>query len=286
MTDRLDQGFPVFREYCWHGPDLDATIAQHIPTHQSRAAVNSWANLWEADPGLAAEAKGLYLSAGAYDGSDIAARFHASERPTLFLELAGVELTRDGILRFVTRNGLLEVSDRNRVNAPSRREWGQSDSFFDIVEQVMEMRRALGLLVERDRLRNARRFDMASKYTEQLAAQIRPHYREGERSIDDNLKRVSRQSRLIDAIWVGLLDAIDRKARIYCCDRCGKFFQVADKAASTEQHYCGNTCRVGAYRGRKQTAATMHARGATFREIARETGSDVQTIKGWLEKVS
>jgi hypothetical protein len=285
MTDRLDQGFPVFREYCWHGPDLDATIAQHIPPNQSRVAVSSWANLWEADPGLAAEAKSLYLSAGAYDGSDIVTRFHASERPTLFLELAGVELTRDGILRFVSRNGLLDVSGDKRFDTPKRRDWAQHDNFFDIVEQVTAMRGALGLLVEIDRLRKARQFGVVGSYKDALDAQVNPHLN-GEPPRLENCKLVSRQPRLIDAIWEWFAKAIDREARIYACDRCGKYFQVADKAASTEQHYCGNTCRVGAYRERKRAAATMHARGATFREIARETGSDVQTIKGWLEKVS
>lgn len=280
MTHRSNHGFPVFSEYVWTGPEIDAEIAPHIAVDQRHSTVNSWAVLWAADPSLAAMAKESFLSV-AYHGWEQVASFQASERPTLFLELADVELTRNGILRFVKLNGLLNIS-AGRPSEPKNQDWKACDSFFDIVEQVTAMRRALALLVEIGRLREAGKCAAVASYKEMLAEQVNPHIKGTPELLDSNLDLEQRHDRLIDAIWEGFKQAIAHRARIYSCDRCGRFFQVADKAANTKQHYCGNTCKVAAYRERKRTAAMLRAEGATLLQIARMTGSDVETIKGWL----
>lgn len=273
MRQRPTKGFPVFRKYAWDGPEIDVILETAREDNPERTLIE----LLGADPLLAAAARITVLRV---DGApDVSAWYEPAERPGLFLELANVELTRDGISAFVYRNGLLDISTSEQVEGPSMA-WSQSrDNFSDVAEQVATMRSALANYLwirstdEHGRSSTLQRRRFAEEVSERLRGGMR---------LDEHLRFVPRHERLIDAIWIQFAQALGSSPRIHSCDRCLKFFQVADKAARTEKNYCGNTCKVAAYRERKRKAAILRQAGATLRQISLEIGSDVETIKGWL----
>jgi hypothetical protein len=74
------------------------------------------------------------------------------------------------------------------------------------------------------------------------------------------------------------------------CPVCGRWFELAPDAGEdsrrrrSDRETCSTACRSKAYRERQNQARQLHAVGKTFKEIAKELGSDVKTIKGWVTK--
>jgi hypothetical protein len=74
------------------------------------------------------------------------------------------------------------------------------------------------------------------------------------------------------------------------CQVCGRWFDLTPGAGASsrlrrsDRETCSTACRSKAYRQRQERARQLHAEGKTAREIARELGSDVKTVKGWVSK--
>jgi hypothetical protein len=70
------------------------------------------------------------------------------------------------------------------------------------------------------------------------------------------------------------------------CDGCGKWFRLLPAVNRANRTSCSNSCRVNLCRRRRrqavQLAEQLRAEGKSMREIAREVGSDMDTVKGWL----
>jgi hypothetical protein len=58
---------------------------------------------------------------------------------------------------------------------------------------------------------------------------------------------------------------------------------VSPETARTSRIYCSVACRSRAYRGRRG-ALQLQAQGKSLIEIARELGSTVDTVTGWLSR--
>ena len=90
-------------------------------------------------------------------------------------------------------------------------------------------------------------------------------------------------SSLASALWLQLAEAIDNDKSFARCVLCRKAFTVTeDKRADST--FCGNACRQRSYRARQKRARELRASGASLRAIARELGSNITTIKGWVTK--
>lgn len=66
------------------------------------------------------------------------------------------------------------------------------------------------------------------------------------------------------------------------CVACGKWFQLSPGVNRADRSSCSPSCRFTLYRRRKQQAQGLHEEGKTPKQIAREVGSSVETIKNWL----
>jgi DNA invertase Pin-like site-specific DNA recombinase len=55
-------------------------------------------------------------------------------------------------------------------------------------------------------------------------------------------------------------------------------------ANRAERQPCSDPCRVPAYRARQEQARELASAGKTAREIAKELGSTVDTVKKWINK--
>ena len=88
---------------------------------------------------------------------------------------------------------------------------------------------------------------------------------------------------LLGALWFQFADAVAGLKDYRRCEVCNTPFEVSPDVNRISRSYCDNACRVKAYRDRRTKAVKMRKRGKTLREIEKETGSDIETIKEWLK---
>jgi hypothetical protein len=89
---------------------------------------------------------------------------------------------------------------------------------------------------------------------------------------------------LLGAIYLQFALAVDGNKDYRQCPSCGKWFELSTHGARADRLTCSDACRFRAYRQRQERARQMHAEGKTFKEIAKELGSTVATVKGWIAK--
>ncbi|REK12999.1 MAG: hypothetical protein DWQ37_10260 [Planctomycetota bacterium] len=85
---------------------------------------------------------------------------------------------------------------------------------------------------------------------------------------------------LLNAMRLQLADMILELREFRSCEHCGKPFPV--DAARSDRAFCSDNCRVKAYYRRRKKAIALRESGTTLREIVKETGSDMATIKKWV----
>src|SRR5262249_15950390 len=66
------------------------------------------------------------------------------------------------------------------------------------------------------------------------------------------------------------------------CRECGKWFELAPALNRSSRFTCSNDCRKKSYRKRQTQARQLHTAGKSFREIAKELGSTVGSVKKWI----
>jgi hypothetical protein len=85
------------------------------------------------------------------------------------------------------------------------------------------------------------------------------------------------------AIWLQFAEAVAANKKSRRCRECGRWFDVAPGTARADKVVCSTACRSKGYRERQEQARRLHAAGKNFKEIARELGSDVPTVRGWVK---
>lgn len=90
---------------------------------------------------------------------------------------------------------------------------------------------------------------------------------------------------LLDVMKLQLVMSIIERKRYRNCEHCSKPFEVTPQVNRSDRMFCSDSCRVKAYYRRKKQAVELRRKGEHLRDIAKKTGSDVQTVKGWVEGV-
>jgi hypothetical protein len=91
-------------------------------------------------------------------------------------------------------------------------------------------------------------------------------------------------SDLLAAMWLQLARAIDADKRYRTCRVCGKWFEVSPEGARETRLTCSESCRSRSYRERQERARRLQEGGWQPKEIARELGTDVPTVRRWLKR--
>jgi hypothetical protein len=89
---------------------------------------------------------------------------------------------------------------------------------------------------------------------------------------------------LLGGLWLQLAQTISGSKTHRACPVCRDWFEVSLQKYRKSRRYCSEPCRSLAYRGRMEQARKLAGEGKSAKEIARELGSDVKTVKGWLSK--
>lgn len=72
--------------------------------------------------------------------------------------------------------------------------------------------------------------------------------------------------------------------RVLRCENCGRVFVAGAPRARYCSPRCRHTAQMRAYRHRQYRARELHDQGLPLEDIARRVGSDVETVRGWLEE--
>jgi hypothetical protein len=91
---------------------------------------------------------------------------------------------------------------------------------------------------------------------------------------------------LIGALWLQFAAAIDARKTFSTCRQCGTHFELSrdpETGKRRDSRYCTARCRVAHYRGRIEKAQQLKVKGLTPAQIARELGTQVRTVNGWLK---
>jgi Putative ATPase subunit of terminase (gpP-like) len=89
-------------------------------------------------------------------------------------------------------------------------------------------------------------------------------------------------SSLLGAIYLQLAEAVFGKAPPRPCPVCGRWFDVSPKKNRADRVTCSRTCRTQAYRRRRYRARDLFAEGVSLKKIAKELGTDVETVEKWV----
>jgi hypothetical protein len=95
-------------------------------------------------------------------------------------------------------------------------------------------------------------------------------------------------SNLLSGLWLQFAQAVTNGKDYARCLECQMWFEVTlhsegKTRGRKTRMYCSNACRMRAYLGRKENAARLKKRGKSIAEIARQLGSDTDTVNGWMK---
>jgi hypothetical protein len=89
---------------------------------------------------------------------------------------------------------------------------------------------------------------------------------------------------LLAALWLQFALAVAGDKDYRDCEVCATPFEVSLDAARADRVFCSNACRSKAYRQRQEKARRLYVEGKTARAIAKELGSDLATVKKWINQ--
>lgn len=89
---------------------------------------------------------------------------------------------------------------------------------------------------------------------------------------------------LLGALWWQFARAVEGGKGYARCEVCGGWFEVSTEGKRPEAKHCSTNCRVKAYRARQGQARDRAAAGEPVEDIATDLGSDIETVRGWINK--
>jgi hypothetical protein len=87
---------------------------------------------------------------------------------------------------------------------------------------------------------------------------------------------------LFGAVWLQFAQAVHLGKEARRCRECGLWFEVAPGSNRKDRVLCSDSCRSRSYQLRRARAVQLHTRGQSAREIANDVGSDVATVRKWI----
>jgi hypothetical protein len=91
---------------------------------------------------------------------------------------------------------------------------------------------------------------------------------------------------LLSAMWLQFAQAVAGGLKYRACKECGKWFELStdDTGFRVSRVFCSDPCKSKDYRKRKEQAQRLKAEGKTVSSIAKELGTDPETVKKWVAK--
>jgi hypothetical protein len=90
---------------------------------------------------------------------------------------------------------------------------------------------------------------------------------------------------LLGAMWLQLAEAIDGRKDYRTCKECGRWFEISSRQSehrTARRLFCTEPCKSRDYRRRKDRALELKAKGESLKDIAKDVGTEIATVKRWL----
>jgi hypothetical protein len=224
------------------------------------------------------------------------------EETGLFLTFAETECTPDGVLKFANRYGRLgrgvePVSVDGEHIEPLTRWYGPMGQIAN-VWKLIEMARngdekAIAEWSKNFPWRAGTRsvsplehlyLFVASQLSLAMRGLVEPRivYDESTPRPTPKIVPVS----LLGALYLQFGYAVGHNKNFQQCGYCKKFFELAPGLNRADRLSCSDSCRVLAYRLRKDHARRLAASGKTAREIAKELGSTTGIVRKWISNLT
>jgi hypothetical protein len=188
------------------------------------------------------------------------------EEPALFEIAARLweNFSEEGVADFADRWGDLCFSDFRRTASPIR-EWQGK------LRQIQKIARLLGRTLN----------------PEGIAAHLRKFLWDLDAGYLATVVHGGVQSSLVtfglgNSLLVQAAEAVSNQTPVRNCEYCGTPISATENR--NDRVYCSDSCRVQAYKKRKQTAVAMDKKKKTVRQIAAAVDSDPSTVRGWLKQ--
>ena len=199
------------------------------------------------------------------------------DEPALYRIFAAVEPTQSAIVEFANQYG--ELSE------PAASLYGMGTSLGEWKRAIARMRKGIAIADEAARTKTAR----AKK---SMAPIVEPLMRDLLQTVslwltpkpwEEGFRVKATVTGLGNVLKVQLAEAIAGNKQYRSCEQCSKPFELSPEFNRADRLFCSDNCRVKAYQGRKRRAIALRQEGKSLRQIVRETNTDIETARRWLE---
>jgi hypothetical protein len=87
---------------------------------------------------------------------------------------------------------------------------------------------------------------------------------------------------LLACLWLQFVHGVTNGLEYRQCQACDVWFELSPETARVSRLSCSDACKARSYREKQDQARRLFADKKSFRQIAKEVGSDVATVKGWI----
>jgi hypothetical protein len=89
---------------------------------------------------------------------------------------------------------------------------------------------------------------------------------------------------LLDALWLQFAHSVLGNRIPRQC-KCGRYFETSPgtRGRSANKIFCKPACKLKDYRRRMDLALRLKAEGKKLEDIAKETGTELKTVRNWLK---
>lgn len=107
---------------------------------------------------------------------------------------------------------------------------------------------------------------------------------------DETLQVAASVEGLSNVMWLQFALAIAESKQYRRCEVCQTVFELSPESGGkrrrgrSDKQFCSDNCRVKSYLARRENAKKMRAQGSTLHDIAKKVGTDLDTLKRWLEE--
>jgi hypothetical protein len=89
---------------------------------------------------------------------------------------------------------------------------------------------------------------------------------------------------LIGCLWLQFAKAVEGGKTYRQCANCRAWFEIGrGGGARSDKRHCSGTCKASSHRKKQDRARDLFQQGVPFVEIARELGTERETVKGWVK---
>ncbi len=214
--------------------------------------------------------------------------YYPLEETGLFKIFADTEDTEGGVLAFANRYGRLtphRIGVLDETNIPSDAEslnsWRSAITTMRSMVVFWDDARRLSAGTKQERAMSRDAYCVLSeRITAAAAEMLLPAMVMSPAGTAPELKIVP--TCLLGCMYLQLAAAVAGDKSYQQCPACGKWFELLPGVNRANKQACSDSCRTRLYRERQARARQMEVAGKKPIQIARELGSDVRTVRGWL----